>query len=123
MINKDSLCNAVFNGQSKETYISLLIYASIGLLMSVLVELIKGRKNIKEKGGFSILYWGENNWDRILLSILAIIVGVNFTEDLINIQVSNLGALTMGFVTDKIVEALITFKDKFNLGKFFKRTE
>ena len=110
MINKDSLINDVLSGQTKEQYITLIIFAFLGLIGSLLVELIRNKEVIKKSGGFSLGYWFTNNFARLLLSIIIVFVGVLYTEDLVGIAIGNKGALVMGFCTDKIIETIISLK-------------
>lgn len=110
MINKDSLYTSIIGSYSKEEYISLLLYGFIGLLGSILVELIRHKKNIKSNGGFNTAYWVADNFYRLLLSVLVIVIGVLYTQDLVGMSVGNKGAVVLGFCTDKIIETLVSLK-------------
>ncbi len=128
MINKDSLVCHVLNGQTKEQYISLLIFGFLGLLVSILVELLRAKNKIKEKGGFSFAIWFTDNWARTLLSILVIVIGVLYAPDLgkgfgLDLQVGNKGALITGFMTDKLIEALISLQPQVVLSNIFAKKE
>ena len=117
-----TILSNVLNGQTKEQYISLVIFAIIGLLISALVELIRARRKIVAKGGFSLSVWFSDNWQRSILSILIISVGVLFSPEIgkffgLDINLSNKGALVTGFMTDKIVEALLIIDLKALLNK------
>lgn len=109
-MNKDTLMYNILNGQSNEDFISLLFWGLIGFVFSVLIEMIRHKNKIKKTGGFSIIFWLKDNSNRIILSILAIIVGVLFSNDLIGKEISNWGAFLSGLVTDKIIEALTKYK-------------
>lgn len=119
-INKDSIINEALNGTSTNDFVAYLLWAGVGLIASVLIELIRHHKAIKDKGGFSIKFWLLDNLARFLLSIIAIIVGILFSPDVLGVTISNFGAFMAGLVTDKIVEALITLKDKINIGALWK---
>lgn len=123
MINKDSLISDVLNGQSKEQYLSLLICGAIGLIASLLVELIRHKDDIKTSGGFSFAYYLRDNFARMLLSIIIITVGVLYSKDLVGIEVGNKGALAVGFMTDKIIEMIISLKLNNVLGSLIKPKE
>lgn len=110
MIDKKDLCNNLLNGKTKEEYLVLVICAIIGLIASLLVELIRHKNDIKKKGGFSFIYWLQDNWSRMLLSVIIILIGVLYTQDLVGIEVGNKGALVMGFCTDKIIETIVSLK-------------
>lgn len=127
MINKDSLISNVLNGQSTEMYISLIIFAIIGLLISVFIELIRARKKIIAKGGFSLPIWFSDNWSRCVLSILIIFVGVFFSPEIgsffgLDMIVGNKGALFAGFMTDKVIEALLILDPKELIRKLLTKT-
>jgi hypothetical protein len=103
--------------RSKEEYIGLVIFALIGLVASALIEIVRARKKIKARGGFSLKIWLYDNWARILLSILVILIGVLYGPEIgksigITLEVGNKAALVTGFMTDKIIEALVTIKRK-----------
>lgn len=112
---KTQIVENVLQGKSSVEYITLIIFALIGLVISAIIEVIRARKKIKAKGGFSLKVWVLDNWLRVFLSFMIISVGVLFTDDIgnylgINIGVGQKGALVMGFMTDKIIEALMTVK-------------
>lgn len=123
MINKDSLLSDVLNGQSKEQYLSLLICGAIGLIASLLVEVIRHKDDIKKSGGFNIAYYLRDNFARMLLSIIIITIGVLYSKDLVGIDIGNKGALVTGFCTDKIIETIVSLKLTNVLGDLIKSKE
>ena len=120
MINSDSLVYSILSGQTKEQYLGLILFGFLGLIASVLVELIRHKSNIKITGGFNLGYWFTDNFARLLLSILIVFVGVLYTQDLVGIEIGNKGALVMGFCTDKIIETIVSLKLTNVLGSLIK---
>jgi len=110
MINTDSLFYKAFGTASREDYVVLISYGILGLLISMLIELIRNKNKIKSQGGFKLTYWFYDNFARILLSIIAIFVGIQFSPELLNLKISNWGALVAGISTDKIIETLVSLK-------------
>lgn len=107
-------------------YGGLIIFSIIGFVISVLIELLRTRKKIKAKGGFSIKVWLLDNWVRSSLSIILILVGVLYIPEIgkligFDLEVNNKGALVAGFMTDKIIEALITIKPKQIIDKLISK--
>ncbi len=98
-------------------------FGFVGLISSILVELIRHKNVVKSKGGFSIGYWFQDNFARVLLSIIIIIVGVLYSDDLVGVGVGNKGALVLGFCTDKIIETIISLKLTNVLSKLVKPKE
>lgn len=117
MIDKDTLVTNILNGQTKEQYTSLLIFAFIGLLISICAQLIRARKRIKTKGGFSLKVWINENYLRAIMSILVIIVGVLYSPEIggyigVDLQVNNFGALITGAITDVLVDVIVNLDIK-----------
>lgn len=126
MINKDSLYSNILNGHSKEAFLSFILFAVIGFVISALVEVVRARKKIREKGGFSIKIWASDNWARTLLSLITICVGVLYSPEIgkmigMNLEVSNGGSLIAGFMTDKIIEVLITINPQELISKLLAK--
>lgn len=123
-MNKDSVLKNLFNGQSMDVVIPLFIWGLIGLLFSAIVDLLRNHTKIERTGGFSWAFWLGDNSLRFILSLLAVFIGSVFNDKLLGIS-GNIGALLVGFCTDKLIEALVKFKDKINfdniLGNFIKK--
>jgi len=109
------LTSNILNGQTKEQFIALLLWGFVGFIFSILIELLRHTKKIKTKGGFNFAFWLKDNTIRFILSVLAIVIGVLFTPDLIGKDIGNFSALLAGLVTDKIIEALTKFKSIINV--------
>ncbi len=120
VICKDSIINGLFNGQSTNDVIILVICGFLGLLGSCLVELIRHKNDVKDKGGFSAGYWIKDNFARVLLSILITSIGVLYSKELVGIEVGNKGAMAVGFLSDKIIETLLSLDTNNIVGNLFK---
>lgn len=114
-MNKDSLQANFLNGQSSEEFTASLIWAGIGLLLSMMLELVASSK-VKRTGGFSFGFWLKDNIIRIITSVFVIFVGSAF-GDKITGEIPNWGAFLIGFVTDKVIESLIKFKSKVDISQ------
>lgn len=80
-----------------------LLFAIIGLIFSLVLELYKS--DIKSDK-FSFKYWWSKNKFRVILNIIAMTLGVLFTEDLLGIKLSVYTSFLAGFTSDKILETL-----------------
>lgn len=109
-MNKELLKFNILNGEADEQFVSLLIWGLIGFLFSILIELSRHKEKIKKLGGFSFTYWLQDNIIRFILSILTIIIGSLFSNELIGKNMNNWSAFLTGLVTDKIIEALNKYK-------------
>lgn len=109
-MDKTNITNNVLNGQTPDQFVSLLIWGFVGFIFSIFLELLRHKKKIKTNGGFVLSFWLKDNIIRFILSIMAIVIGVLFTPDLIGKDISNFSALLAGLVTDKIIEALTKIK-------------
>jgi len=116
-MNKDTLMSSLLNGQSIEIFTASLIWGLIGLIISLLLEIIRGSESIKRKGGFRFITWLQNNFVRMLASIMLILVGSIFGE-MITGEIPIWASALIGFVTDKVIEALIKFKSKVDITQF-----
>lgn len=117
---QDTVASHFLNGQTKASFIAIMLWGLIGFVFSVILDLIRHRDKIKKKGGFSLAYWITDNWLRAVASIMAIFIGSIFSEDLFDTPVSNKGALIAGLVTDKTIEAFMFLKDKINVSALWK---
>lgn len=120
-MNTDSLKYHLLNGQTNEQFISLLFWAYMGLILSLLIEVMR-HKNKIGKVGFSLKFWAKDNIVRMVVSNITIIIGISFTKELIGHEIGNWGSFLSGLATDKIIEALIKFQSvivikKSNLSK------
>lgn len=119
-MNKDTIQANFLNGQTLNDVSPLMLWGIIGFILSVLIDILRNKEKIKRTGGFNLSYWLKDNIVRLLISIIAIFIGCIFTEDLFNIK-GNLGGLMAGFMTDKVVEALVKFRSNIDITKFLTK--
>lgn len=115
-MDKETILSLFIGGQSFEQFLVAFGFGLLGLLGSLLVQLVKSNKKIKTSGGFSLARWVQDNWIRTALSILIILVGAARGE-MVTQHFGDWGPLGLGFMTDKVIEALIKVKGTFSLSK------
>lgn len=119
-MNRDSLQNNFFNGQDLNILVPLLVWGIIGLILSVLVDVLRNKEKIKRTGGFNLIFFIRDNIVRLIVSLLSVLIGVLFNDELFGIE-GNLGGLLAGFFSDKIIEALVKFRNNIDLSKFLTK--
>ncbi len=120
-MNKDSIQNNFLNGQNINDFIPLLMWGLIGLVLSIFVDILRNKEKIKRTGGFNFPFWFRDNAVRTVISLITVLIGCIFSEDLLGIT-GNLGALMAGFITDKIIEMLIKFRSNVSLTRLFNKS-
>lgn len=122
-MNKDSLQVYLLNGISIESFYASFVWGIIGFIASMILELIASSK-IKKTGGFSFNFWIKDNFFRVIVSFIIILIGSTFGTQITG-QLQNWSSLIIGFITDKLIEGLIKFKKKIDvesiLNKFLKK--
>jgi hypothetical protein len=113
-MNKGELESILLDGQSSEQFIAAVILGLIGLLGSIFLQLFKSKKKIKESGGFRLGTWIKDNFARVSLSLLIIIIGAAKGK-LVTDHFGDWGPIGLGFMTDKVIESLSKLKGSFNL--------
>lgn len=114
-MDRDNLTTLLIDGQTTEQFTVNLVLGLIGLIGSLLVQLIRSWDTIKSTGGFSIIRWLQDNYFRVLLSILIILVGAARFE-LVTNHFGDWGAMGLGFMTDKVIEGLLKLKKSLKLN-------
>lgn len=121
-MDKGQLAHLLIGEQSSEAFLAALIFGLIGLLASLFVQLIKSHRKIADTGGFSLIRWLQDNYARIILSFLIILVGAAKGE-LVSQHFGDWGCLGLGFMTDKAIEALLKIKTNFKFSLPNKKDE
>lgn len=114
-MDRDALKGLLLDGQSTEQFTASLILGFIGLVGSLLFQLLKSRDKINARGGFRLGHWWMDNWTRVCVSILIITVGAA-KGGLVTEHFGDWGAMGLGFMTDKAIEALLKLKSSFNFS-------
>lgn len=85
---------------------TFLFWGYFGLVLSYLFQLFKYYPKIKRTGGFSFGYYLKDNAPRILIGLLIIPLGVKFSHELLNINLTEWTAFLSGFFSDRTVDIL-----------------
>jgi len=93
----------LLNGMSTSDFIAYYIMGFIGFIFSVLGQFYKAKN-------FAITKWWNDEKFRILVNLIAIGLGIIFTEQLTGTEISLLGAFEAGVFTDVIIDRFITKK-------------
>lgn len=112
-----STLDILLNGMSLSSFGAYFILGMIGVIVSMLAEILRTNNKCKAKGEtftFSLGYWIKDNFIRLVLSMIIVILGVLYTKDLLGIEINSMLALSAGFNSDKLVEI---FKTKINLNQ------
>jgi ABC-type uncharacterized transport system YnjBCD ATPase subunit len=92
------------NGVTWIMFMSFLLMGSFGLLCSVLFDVYSSGIEANE---FAFSKFWKRNQIRIYLSILAVIVGILFSEQLLGSHLNSWTAFLSGFMSDKLIENLL----------------
>lgn len=93
----------LLNGMSTSDFIAYYIMGFIGFIFSVIGQFYKAKN-------FAFIKWWNGEKFRILINLLAIGIGVIFTEQLTGAKITLLGAFEAGVFTDVIIDRFITKK-------------
>lgn len=115
-MDRGQLAALLIDGQSIEQFTAAIIMGLVGLIASLLLQIFKSSKKIRTNGGFRIARWLQDNWVRVLFSLLIIVVGAAKGE-LVSKHCGDWGPVGLGFMTDKVIEALTKLKGTFNFTK------
>lgn len=83
--------------------LAFAVWAYGGLAYSLYTDFVSSGENLKQFN--PTYYWQQNKW-RVIQSIVAIPIGLIFTQDLLGIELSAFSALLLGFNIDKLLEAI-----------------
>jgi len=95
------------------TLTEFLIYftwACTGQLFAIALQQVKHTETIKTYGGFNLARWICDNGWRVILTTIAMVIGVVFTEPVLNVTLNELTAFFAGMGTDKIIDSLVNKK-------------
>lgn len=94
------------------TFISGLLFAGIGILITLLVHsLTRDKESERTPVKYSFTFMLYDNWKRILLVFLCVLVTIRFFEDLTPWKFNMLFALAVGGSYDGLAAILMTFFD------------
>lgn len=104
------MLESILNGISINDFVGFLFWSLIGIVFSILMEQYKFYKPIKAAGGFSIIVWFKENWRRLSIAVLAIIIGIVFQENLTGLPPSNWGSLIAAMAIDSTIDKIANRK-------------
>jgi hypothetical protein len=90
-------------------FISFLIMGTFGLICSVMFDVYSSGIEANE---FAFNKFWQRNKIRIYLSVLAVMIGILFSEQLLGSQLNTWTAFLSGFMSDKLIENLLKRKRK-----------
>lgn len=97
-----------------------LFFSLIGVVINLLMDATTRKpETVDTPVRFSLWFLLRDNWKRILLSILLIVVTIRFCEELTGVHLNMFVSLLIGFVFDKLSEFL---KDKSDVLKVSRNT-
>lgn len=109
-----SFGNKLLNGISPTDFLVYFIFATLGIIVFIVLQQVQRKKEKSEKTASGIGDWIKKNKARVLLTFLAVIIGILFTEDVLGIKLNNWGAMSVGLSTDVIIEKIIAIFGKKN---------
>jgi len=84
-------------------------YAFLGLLISLVMDIYSSGIKLNE---FSLIKWISDNGIRLILSILVLIAGLTFSEDIFGAKLSPLVSFWAGIGNDNLINMFVRRKDK-----------
>jgi hypothetical protein len=88
-------------------FIACVFFAMIGTVISLLVHATNRDKNsMKTPYKFSFVFLIADNWQRILLNLLLILVTIRFCKEITGMELSMFVSLLIGVGYDKLGEFL-----------------
>jgi len=114
LTGSDSLKTATFiqnvmDGLTVSDFFSALFFALIGVIISLLMHAVgRDLTSTTTPVKFSFKFLLKDNWKRILLSLLLIVVTIRFLPDLTGLKFNMFYALCIGLAWDKLSEYIKT---------------
>jgi len=106
-MDSTTFSQSILGGYTIPHVVALLVFAMAGVLISLLIHSTnrdKGSPNTPVK--FSLWFLLKDNWKRILLNLLLIVVTIRFCQEITGLQVTEFIALLIGVSYDKLSEFL-----------------
>lgn len=86
---------------------AVLLFALVGVVISLLIHASnRNPDSYTSPRKFNFWYLIRDNWKRILLDVLLVLVTVRFSQDLVGLKLTELTGLLIGVSYDKIAEWL-----------------
>ena len=94
----------------RTVFLANVLLGIFGLLLSWMLEAYRYWRPIRDNGGLSHYFCNQKQVLRLVLSLMAIVAGVLFSEDLVGVPLTNFTAFLAGFSADKIINSLMNRK-------------
>lgn len=106
-MRKTTLIERILGTTDVSYMIAIFVFAMIGVAISLLIHSTnRNPDSFTSPRKFSLSYLIKDNWKRILLNILLILVTIRFSEEIIGVQLNEFVALLIGVSFDKLSEYL-----------------
>jgi hypothetical protein len=86
-------------------------YALLGLTLSVLLDIYRSGISVDK---FSWKKWISENFFRILISLICLVAGLLFSEDIFGLKINALTAFWGGVGNDNLINTFIRRKENIN---------
>lgn len=114
-MQKATLMERLFGTVDISYAVSILAFALIGVAISLLIHSTNRDKKKSDTPKFSFKILIKDNWKRILLNVLLILVTIRFCKQITGLQLNEFIALLIGISFDKLSEFLQN--KKIGIGK------
>lgn len=105
-MNKISLIERILGTTDISYIIATLFFALVGVAISLLRHATDRDKGMVIKSKFSLSYLIVDNWRRIALNVLLILVTIRFCQQITGLQLNEFVALLIGVFYDQLGEML-----------------
>lgn len=124
IFGQDSIAKApsikayIFGNMDFNMFVASLLFALVGVLISLLLHATTRDQNSESTPvKFSFLFMLKDNWKRILLSIILVIVTIRFLKELTGLELNMFFSLCIGLVYDKLAEYLKSKSDILKVNR------
>lgn len=101
----------LFNGIAPDDFLVFVIYALVGVLVSIGSQYYDHSRVIKAHGGFKIAVWLRENWKRYAFGAVALFLGLVFYSDYTSgSTLTNFAAFTLGLTLDVLIDRIFNRK-------------
>lgn len=101
----------LFNGIAPDDFLVFVIYAIIGVLVSIGSQYYDHANVIKAHGGFKAGIWFKENFKRYMFGAVALFLGLVFYSDYTGGSVlTNFSAFTLGLTLDVLIDRIFNRK-------------
>lgn len=107
LTNTPTVGDYLFGPIGLNMFIASFLFAMIGVVISLLIDAnYRDQNSPKTPRPFKLSFLLKDNWKRIVLSLLVILVTIRFTKEITGWDLNMFVSLLIGVVYDKLVEYL-----------------